>query len=216
MRREIAVAIHLYHAISTFRVVDATFVGRRGADGPHIALLLFEIDVPVSVNPGFQVVGIQIDAFGVTFVDKAVAGGEYVVIEDIHRCSFLYLSQVVLQPSSHIIASISRSVVAAGHRGNNVVYAGYIERIIYGSVVFLEHLFAVFPFHQVVIANAVEHRYAHIIGIHQSYVSFHAFFVADVAGVDDESSLFVVGIGAQVGYPTFVILSVEYFAIGYL
>ena len=43
----------------------------------------------------------------------------------------------------------------------------YKRQIIYRTVVFFETLFSIFSFYQIVVTDAIEHGYVHILGIHQ-------------------------------------------------
>ena len=87
----------MQHTESACRVVDTAFVERSRGDGIDIALFLHIIDMPVAVDPGFQVMFIQIDLFPVVDTEyELVAVSQQVMVEDNDRFSLRNLCQIVL------------------------------------------------------------------------------------------------------------------------
>ncbi len=198
-------------------MVYASFIQGRGTNAVNIPLLLYIINMPVPIYPCFQVIFIQVNASGIlAFKDKSIFVCQQIMIENHNRSSGTDMCQIIFQPAADVIGSIAGSMVSTGHRGDNIVHITRIEGVIYRTVIVFKHLFAIFPFYQIMVSNAIEDRTIHIFGIHQFDMSFQALFITDISGMNDESRLFIRCIATETAHPILMILCIEYFSIGYV
>ena len=144
-------------------MVDAAFVECRRRNSQDISLLADKVIVPVSVEPGFQIVFVQVDLFAVADAEyEFIPGGQQVVIEDDGRFACRDFCQVILQPAIDVFFRVARLMVASRHGRDDIVDVAEVEGIVDRPVDTFKDLFPILPFYQVVVAEAVKHRAVHV------------------------------------------------------
>lgn len=103
-RPQVTIAVHMHHAESSLGVVYASLVQGRGADGVYVALLLYIVDVPVSVDPGLEIVVVEVEATAVlAAVNEVVSIGKQVVVEYDGGRALRHKGEVVPHPLDYVV-----------------------------------------------------------------------------------------------------------------
>ena len=138
---------------------------RAERDGSIRAVTLVEVAVPVAVEPGFQVAGIQLDDVSCVFVTiaefKVRAVREQVVVEDDLRLLLWEQGQQVLQPGEDPRLGVGGLKVTVAHGCDHKQHVAFLKGIAHRADVRLEELLAIVAGQQVVVAEAGVDRCSH-------------------------------------------------------
>ena len=169
----------------------------------------------MAVNPCFQVIVVQVYAVTIfPLINKGIVVGQQVVVKYHDGCARLDMCQVIFQPVTYIFRGIFGTGISVRHGGNDVMHSRHIKGIIDRPIDAFKDFFSIFSPFQIMVSDAIKHRYVHVFRIHQLDMRFQSLFVADVSGVDDEGCLFVGGIVAHIAHPVFMVAGIEYLGIG--
>ena len=131
------------------------------------------------------------------------------VVEEHDRHPFREHRKIVFHPLGDLIHRIGRLVVAVRHRRYHEMDAAGLERTPAGAVKRLEAGLTGGSRDHIVVAETVDHRSSHCVGVHRQEMGAKPAVVADVAGMDDERRVVFLGYALYVLHPGRVVHSAD-------
>ena len=173
-------------------MVYSALIRRRGRNGKYVPLLTNKMVVPMPIEPSFDIIVAQIKPHTIARLEnKLVRIAPQIVIENDDSLAGRLAVQIILDPTEHFLSFESRRMVSAQHRSHDIVHRTHIKRVITWSIDAFEEFLTIFSFHQVVVAQTIKHRTAHVGRVHQPDMCLQAILIADVSRMYDESRPFV-------------------------